>query len=196
MLGLEYRIKDLESGDKDVSLSLSHEHLLDALAELLPDAAPDSTSDDSSTNLAGCKVDLIAHLCKHSSVVQCDGWLRGQLILPCQRCLEPAHLPIEVRLHTVYTPGIQAASEDRQGSDDVLDDDDIDYAHHDGEVVDLWPLVRETLILAVPITVQCKEDCRGLCPMCGVDRNTTSCTCQPAASLSPLAALRNVRLPT
>ena len=79
----------------------------------------------------------------------------------------------------------------------AIDDEDVDYAHHDGETVNLWPLLREDLILAVPITVLCKEDCRGLCPSCGIDLNTSTCDCQPAAgSLSPFAGLRSIKLPT
>lgn len=180
LLGLEYRIKDLESGDKDISLSLSSEHLQDAVGDLDAD-------------LSGSSARIEARLYMHGSVVQCDGWLRGQLLIPCQRCLEPAPIPVEVRLHTVYSAASSASSGKNA---DSVDDDDVDYAHHDGETVDLWPLLREDLILSVPITVLCKEDCRGLCPTCGVDRNTTLCACQPSAALSPFAGLRSLKLPT
>jgi len=183
MLGLEYRIKDLESGDKDISMSLSREHLSDALADTLQGLNID---------LSSCHVQLTGQLHMQGSVVQCDGALRGELVLPCQRCLEPARIPVDVRLHTLYAP----AGQGDKASEDEVDDDDVDYAHHDGETVDLWPLLREDLILTLPITVLCKEDCRGLCPVCGVDRNTTSCDCQPAAPLSPFAGLRSIKLPT
>lgn len=181
MLGLKYRIKDLEFGDKDISLPLTREHLSDAVSDLGAD-------------LDKSKAELSAVLRMHGSVVQCDGWLRGELLVPCQRCLEPARVPVEIRLHAVYTP--QSAGARKESSDDEIDDEDLDYAHHDGEIVDLWPLVREDLILAVPISVLCREDCRGLCPSCGVDRNTTSCACQPASQLSPFAGLRSLKLPT
>lgn len=183
MLGLEYRIKDLESDDKELSIPLSREHLSDALGDFEP-------------NLDECSATISGTLSKQSSVVQCDGWLRGQLALACQRCLEPTRLPLDVRLHTLYTPAGQGAGEPTEASDEDVDDDDLDYAHHNGETVDLWPVVRESMILAVPITVLCKEDCRGLCPSCGVDRNTTECSCKPAAPLSPFAALKDLKLPT
>ncbi len=45
--------------------------------------------------------------------------------------------------------------------------------------IDLGPAVREELILAVPGYSVCGEDCRGLCPQCGADRNTRPCECRP-----------------
>ena len=80
------------------------------------------------------------------------------------------------------------------GEDGVDDVDDLDYAHHNGETVELLPIVREYIILSVPITVYCQEDCRGLCPLCGADKNQGDCACQPVGKLSPLSALRDVKL--
>ncbi|MCA9680433.1 MAG: DUF177 domain-containing protein, partial [Myxococcales bacterium] len=57
--------------------------------------------------------------------------------------------------------------------------EDLDVFAYDGESVDLEPIVREQLVLAVPYAPLCKEDCRGLCPQCGIDRNVETCTCQP-----------------
>jgi uncharacterized protein len=178
MLGLEYRIKDLESGDKDLAVSLSSEQIADAVEDL-------------GVDLANSALALSGHLHLQASVVQVDGELRGRLVLPCQRCLEPATVPVEIRLHKIYT-----AAADRKDRDAALDDEDVDYAHHDGETVDLWPVLREDLILAVPITVLCQEDCRGLCPSCGIDRNRTSCNCQPELAQSPFTALRSIKLQT
>jgi uncharacterized protein len=102
---------------------------------------------------------------------------------------------VSVALHvnTVYTP---ATAKRNAESDATVDDEDVDYAHHDGEIVDLWPSLREDIILAVPISVVCKQDCRGLCPSCGVDRNLATCDCETATPLSPFAGLRSIKLPT
>jgi uncharacterized protein len=182
MLGLEYRIKDLESGDKDLSLVLSREQLSDAVGDL-------------DVDLEQSRITLKAQLRLQGSVVQCDGWLRGELVLPCQRCLEPARVPVELRLHTVFTPSSHGADSSARDDDEDVDED-LDYAHHDGETVDLWPILREDLILAIPITVRCQEECRGLCPTCGKNRNLTSCDCKPAPSLSPFAELNKIKLST
>jgi len=183
MLALEYRIKDLEGRDKDIDLSLSSAFLADALVGF--EAMLDDSSLALSVRLSQCK-----------STVLCDGWLRGRLSLSCQRCLEPAVIDLSQRVHSIYVPASEPVIENSEGSDEEIDEDDLDYAHHNGEVVDLWPLLREQIILAIPIAVLCQEDCRGLCPSCGMDRNRARCECQPAAVLSPFAALRDVKLPS
>lgn len=77
---------------------------------------------------------------------------------------------------------------------DPDDPDDLDYAHHDREVVDLSGIVREYLLLSIPITTLCREDCKGLCPSCGADLNKTQCGCEREVHLSPFAALKNLDL--
>ncbi|HVV87748.1 MAG TPA: DUF177 domain-containing protein [Kofleriaceae bacterium] len=72
--------------------------------------------------------------------------------------------------------------------------DDLDVFGYTGEVVDLEPLVREQFILAVPFAPLCKEDCAGLCPQCGVDRNVETCACEKP--IDPrFAALQGLKLP-
>ncbi|HJV09433.1 MAG TPA: DUF177 domain-containing protein, partial [Acidimicrobiales bacterium] len=60
--------------------------------------------------------------------------------------------------------------------------------------VDLEPLVREALVLDLPLAPLCEEDCRGLCPTCGADLNLGDCDCPPAETDSRWAALDVLRL--
>jgi uncharacterized protein len=60
-----------------------------------------------------------------------------------------------------------------------LTDDDVDLYGYDGEEIDLTPLFRDQVVLAVPFAPLCGEDCKGLCPQCGVDRNLETCECKP-----------------
>jgi uncharacterized protein len=62
--------------------------------------------------------------------------------------------------------------------DHGLDGDDLDQVRLQGDVLDLAPLVRDAVHLAVPMAPRCRPDCQGVCPECGADRNTTGCTCQ------------------
>lgn len=183
MLALEYRIKDLDGRDKDIDMSLSPAFVADALLGF-----------DASLDASSLRLDV--RLSKVKSTVLCDGWLRGRLTLSCQRCLEPAAIDLSHRVHSIYVPESEAVVESNEGSDEDLDEDDLDYAHHNGEVVDLWPLLREQIILSIPMAALCKEDCCGLCPSCGIDRNHASCSCQAVPTLSPFAALRDVKLPS
>ena len=50
-------------------------------------------------------------------------------------------------------------------------------AHHDGKTLDMGPVVREALVLSSPMKAVCREDCRGLCPVCGVNLNEQTCGC-------------------
>lgn len=61
-------------------------------------------------------------------------------------------------------------------SDQVGEDEDA-YPL-DGDVVDLLPLVRDAVMLALPLAPLCADDCRGLCPVCGADRNAAPCGCE------------------
>ncbi len=49
----------------------------------------------------------------------------------------------------------------------------------EGDFIDLAPLLHDAIFLELPIAPLCKEDCAGLCPRCGIDRNEATCDCQP-----------------
>ena len=178
MTELSYRIRDLENHRVDISLALSRELLADAV-------------DDMDADLDSCAIGLTGHLSKHNVTVQYDGSLQGRLTLPCSRCLGPARLPIEIPVHTVFVPEPKIPLEDRTTEPEA---DDLDFAHHDGEIVDLAPIVREYIILAVPLIILCKDGCLGLCPQCGIDRNVAACSCPPPPVIGPLAALKSIKL--
>ena len=57
--------------------------------------------------------------------------------------------------------------------------EDLNLALFDGEAIDLDQLVREEILLATPAQVFCREDCQGLCPVCGSDKNIAECACEP-----------------
>ena len=57
-------------------------------------------------------------------------------------------------------------------------DDDLNVSFYKDDQIDLGEVMREQFYLALPMKPLCREDCRGLCPVCGVNRNRESCTCQ------------------
>ena len=80
----------------------------------------------------------------------------GSLIGPCMRCLEPAEPTTEVDVREVELPG----GGEELSSDYVTD-----------EVLDLHAWTRDAVALALPAQVLCREDCQGLCPVCGENLN-------------------------
>jgi len=88
----------------------------------------------------------------------------------CRRCLAPVRVPIAQALGVVFLDEDEA----RGGRDD-----DCYVVPRRAAALDLSEAVREELILAVPQFVECRDDCRGLCPRCGADLNLGPCTCPP-----------------
>lgn len=111
-------------------------------------------------------------------------------VLSCQRCLRPVTQRVEedVELLLVdHEPG--AEEEERE-----LEEQDLGVMVLDGPELDLWPILMEQIQLNVPMRPLCREDCAGLCPVCGADLNAGDCGCR-RETVDPrwagLAALRD-----
>jgi uncharacterized protein len=111
------------------------------------------------------------------------GWLEGRFALVCRRCLEPVEVGIEEELGLLYRAGIGGAEDE---GPDVL-------ALPRSGTLDLTEPVREQVLLAVPGYAECREDCRGLCPGCGTNRNEGTCACGSVAEDARWAPLRRLR---
>ncbi len=80
----------------------------------------------------------------------------------CVRCLDPFELPLEIDFTDLYAFSPNSVSE----SGLILPENSI---------IDLGPIVREEMLLAIPINPICKPDCKGLCPHCGENQNQVTC---------------------
>lgn len=76
---------------------------------------------------------------------------------PCMRCLEDAGAPVDIDVREIDQPGV--------GDDDLRSP----YLHE--QELDLRSWARDSLVLALPVQIVCREDCRGLCPVCGANLN-------------------------
>ncbi len=96
----------------------------------------------------------------------------GTIVAPfkglCRRCAKPVEGMLRISVRERFTqPG--------GGYGDP--DDDEAYPIQD-DVADLGPMVRDAVVLELPLAPLCKEDCKGLCPQCGCDRNEEECGCE------------------
>jgi uncharacterized protein len=105
--------------------------------------------------------------------IDVDGTVSADWATVCRRCL-------------VDLSGTAVGTVDELYQIDPLDPDA--YVIEDGQL-DLAPLVRETILLELDNERLCREDCAGLCPVCGVDRNTTDCSCETTVRDERWAAL-------
>lgn len=87
--------------------------------------------------------------------------------LPCSRCLKDFSYPISANIELSMVPVSKAQS---------FSEDD-DYIFFDGDAADISSRVLEAIYMAIPIIPLCQEDCRGLCSICGTDKNTGDCSC-------------------
>lgn len=111
---------------------------------------------------------------------------RGRLALRCSRCLQPAEIDIDANIDERYRPaGDVEVSEDGNG---LADDDDVGYYERDR--IEMGEIVRENFALQIPMKSVCNEECRGLCPQCGVNFNEETCSCSQDELDPRLAVLR------
>lgn len=151
--------------------------------------APDSDPDAGSGR---AELDIYAE----GNHIFATGTFKGDLTVACSRCVEPVKLVIDERLMVTFMPKSEMPADDVEAEEGAeVPAEDLDLFPYEDDFVDLEPLFREQFVLAVPYAPLCKEDCKGLCPQCGTDLNTGTCTC--AAPVDPrFAGLKNLKLPS
>ena len=101
------------------------------------------------------------------------GTVRSELELPCSRCLEPFRLPVDASFDQRYLPASEMANDQER----ELQDEDVEVSYYRDDQIDLNELLREQFYLVLPMKPLCDEACKGLCPQCGINLNTATCTC-------------------
>lgn len=113
-----------------------------------------------------------------------SGSFSGGATSTCRRCLTDVQLSVSEPVQLLFV----------ESGLDEADEDDIVPIPPGARELDLRPAIREEWLLAVPAFALCRDDCQGLCPTCGADRNTDACSC--ASTLDPRwAGLRDLRSP-
>ena len=105
--------------------------------------------------------------------VELTGSLRTTLETLCARCLKPVAIALLADFDERFTTSVSWGSEEQH----ELASDDLNLSIFDGTAIDLEQLVLEQLVLEKPAQTYCRENCQGLCPVCGADRNTKFCKC-------------------
>ncbi len=127
-----------------------------------------------------------------------QGGTEGGLQLTCGRCLARYRAPIRERFRLVLEPAGQRVPADPEGAaalarDGLFLSDELESGWFQGSEIDLSAFIHEVIALVIPVQPLCREDCRGLCPHCGVDRNAESCACVERNPASPFAVLETLR---
>ena len=130
-----------------------------------------------------------------------EGTASGSVELTCGRCSRRYRHPLREPFRLVLEPAAERVPADPEGAaalarNGICLSDEIEAGWFRGSAIDLGPYFRELLALALPVQPLCREDCRGLCPRCGVDRNLESCACTPLKASSPFAVLGRLKVPS
>jgi uncharacterized protein len=129
--------------------------------------------------------DLVLTVEKEGETVFVRGDLTARVPLQCGRCLEPYTVTVHPAVDARFVPSPATRGEERELARDDLETD----VYRNG-VLDLTALLETETTLALPMKPLCGEGCRGLCPVCGGNRNVTACACETRAPDPRWAALK------
>ena len=132
----------------------------------------------------------VTELLKHT-----DGELRIQgkytveMASQCDRCLGQARFPLAASFDLIYRPVAEIAREEEV----EIDEDEAELGFYEGGGIKLEDILREQVLLALPMQRVCSEACKGICPVCGRNRNEGDCACAPPAMDDRWNALRSLK---
>jgi len=111
--------------------------------------------------------------------VSVKGMVRADVLAHCARCLSPVRYPAETKVNETFVRAENAGA-------------DSDAYLIVGTEIGLEDLAKDAIVLDLPMRFLCSEDCLGLCPKCGGNRNERSCTCLEGDDDNPFAAIRDL----
>jgi len=120
--------------------------------------------------------------------IRFNGHLNVDMEADCDRCLEPAACTVDGDFELYYRP-----VEDGYGEENALDEGESQMGFYEGDGIELNDALREYVLLALPMQRLCREDCKGICPECGQNRNQQACGCQVKAVDDRWAALKQMK---
>jgi len=171
------RFKINQIGDEGLSVDVP------VKADWLAAACPDVDARPAASGLR-----LRGRLLKSGNDYFLRGNLQGTLETTCARCLEPARLAVDAPVAVTFVSSDAAAAD--------VEDDDPDVIKFAGNEIDVSDEIRDEILLALPVGPLCGPDCRGLCSVCGGNRNVTPCECEEQQRMASgkLAALGRLKI--
>lgn len=104
--------------------------------------------------------------------------IQGRFELLCARCLEPVQVPLSGDFDLIYRP----AHVETEAGERAITEDETEIGYYEKSGLLLEDAVREQVLLNLPGRALCQQECKGLCPKCGANRNLADCGCGEAAT--------------
>ena len=125
--------------------------------------------------LTPLQVKGVAELLPHSDgEIRVQGEYTVEMGAQCDRCLGQARFPLAASFDLLYRPAEVIAREEEV----AIDEDETELGFYEGSGMALEEILREQVLLALPMQRVCNEACKGICPVCGRNRNETGCQCK------------------
>ncbi|MGH9598534.1 MAG: YceD family protein [Terracidiphilus sp.] len=121
--------------------------------------------------------------------IRLRGRFAGAFQAPCARCLEPVQVPLAADFDLIFRPG--GADSDAPERSITAPETEIGYYQEDSLMLE--DVLREQVLLALPVRMLCKPGCKGLCPRCGANRNSQTCNCEEGPADPRWEALAGLR---
>ncbi|MGA2276737.1 MAG: DUF177 domain-containing protein [Terracidiphilus sp.] len=121
--------------------------------------------------------------------IRLKGRFAGRFQLPCARCVEPVEIPLSADFDLIFRP----AAADAEATERSITAPETEIGYYLKDSLSLEDVLREQVLLSLPVRTLCKPDCKGLCPRCGTDRNRQPCSCDAGPSDPRWEALAGLR---
>ncbi|MCD4784981.1 MAG: DUF177 domain-containing protein [Candidatus Eremiobacteraeota bacterium] len=118
-------------------------------------------------------VNVVLKLTNATSRITIDGHIETHVSLTCSRCLESYRHHLQFDFFEEFLP--EGSPELGNGKD--LEWEDLSRFTYTGDSIDVYELIRQNILAEVPMKPLCREDCKGLCTVCGENLNSESCSC-------------------
>ena len=141
--------------------------------------------------LSTCRLtDAELVLTAESGDLWAEGLYTAEGEAPCDRCSEPVAVRFAKAFRSLLVP---KAREPAGTSQAELREEDLDVGYYDGRGLEVNDIFWEQVALELPLKVICSEECRGICPSCGANRNREPCSCSAGTSQGPFDVLKNLK---
>jgi len=176
---------------KEVGLARSWDVTREALDEMV--------SGERAGYRAGGPAHVDARLDKFERRIRLTGQARVKVGAACGRCLVPVDVEVPVEFDLALVPADEYQDPDGEAGDTgpvagSFDPRAVDEDTYEGKVIDLDPILREQILLALPSYPVCRDACKGLCTVCGTNLNEKECGCDRHVPDPRWAGLKNVKL--
>ena len=118
-------------------------------------------------------LELRVHMLRTNRGVLVEGTAQGALVGQCSRCLRDVTVPVQAQIQEEFVPTVDVV----RGTWLLIDEEDESLHIDEQHILDLSEVLRQALLLEIPMQLLCRPDCAGLCPSCGQDLNLGHCNC-------------------